>query len=143
MARELARRLTPPCVVTLHGCVGSGKTVMAQGIAAALGVEDPITSATFTIIAEYPASFGRFAHVDLYRLHGTDDALDAGLDSVLTDERMITVIEWPERAAELLETVETVAVHITIQPDGSREIDVWWNDDPARSGRAETNGGVL
>lgn len=117
--------------MTLYGPVGSGKTVLSQGIATALGIDDPVTSATFPILVEYPASFGRFVHADLYRLHGTDDAIETGIEDLLSDRSTITVVEWADRAPDLLEPVETVRIDLSIDPDGSRVIDIaWTNNQP-------------
>lgn len=115
--------------MTLYGSVGSGKTVISQGIADALGVTEPITSATFTILVEYPAPFGRFVHADLYRLHGSDEATETGIEDLLSDRATITVIEWADRAADLLEPAETVRVALSIEADGSRRIDIAWKED--------------
>lgn len=130
----MASKLRPGDVVTLYGSVGSGKTVISQGIAAALGIEEPVSSATFTILAEYPAPFGRFVHADLYRLHGSDDAIETGLEDLVSDQSTITVIEWADRAADLLEPVETVRVTLSIVADGSRCIDIAWKEDRLAEG---------
>lgn len=120
--------------MTLYGSVGSGKTVISQGIAAALGITEPITSATFTILVEYPAPFGRFVHADLYRLHGSDDAIETGIEDLLSDQSTITVIEWADRATDLLEPMETVRVGLSIEPDGSRLIEIAWREDRRAEG---------
>lgn len=122
--------------MTLYGSVGSGKTVISQGIAAGLGITEPITSATFTILVEYSAPFGRFVHADLYRLHGSDEAIETGIEDLLSDQSTITVIEWADRAADLLAPVETVRVALSIEPDGSRSIEIAWKEDRSAEGGA-------
>ena len=83
----------------MSGELGAGKTAFVRGACRELGVEEPVTSPTFTIGQLYAAADGReVAHVDLYRLQdlgGEDPAL---LDDYLTPER-IAFVEWPGRAA--------------------------------------------
>ena len=116
LAADLLPRLAPGAVLALHGDLGTGKTCFAQGLAAALGVTQPVNSPTFTLIREY-AGTQPIYHVDLYRLRGAEDALGLGLEEYFNG-RGITVIEWAERAAGLL---PPGAWHITFrvgaQPD--------------------------
>ncbi len=100
MAAALARQLQPPAVVALFGDIGAGKTCFVQGLAAGLGLREPVTSPTFVIINEYPGPVPLY-HMDLYRLPAAADALAAGLEEYF-DRPGITVIEWAERAEELL-----------------------------------------
>jgi tRNA threonylcarbamoyladenosine biosynthesis protein TsaE len=100
---ELARRLTPGDVVLVSGELGSGKTTFVRGACRALGVEEPVTSPTFTIGHVLPGT-PQVAHLDLYRLGslaGEDPAL---LDDYLTPER-VGFVEWPAVAEPALERV--------------------------------------
>ena len=100
---ELARRLEPGDVVLVTGELGSGKTTFVRGAARQLGVEEPVTSPTFTIGQLY-AGEPDVAHLDLYRLDslaGEDPAL---LDDYLTPNR-IAFLEWPAAAEPRLERV--------------------------------------
>ena len=64
-------------IVALHGELGAGKTALVQGLAAALGVAQPVTSPTFALVLEYPLPDGRrLVHMDLYRLQELE-ALEA------------------------------------------------------------------
>ena len=96
-ARRLAQRLTPPLVIALYGDLGAGKTVVAQGVAAGLGVTAPVTSPTFTLINEYDLpEGGKLFHVDCYRLNdAVEEARMLGLEE-LFDEG-IALIEWADR----------------------------------------------
>jgi len=87
-------------VILLEGGLGAGKTVLAQGIAQGLGVEDPVTSPTFTLIHEYAGRLPLY-HVDLYRLAGDADAAAIGLEEYIYGDG-VTVVEWPDRAGGLL-----------------------------------------
>ncbi len=100
LAAELADGLGPGTVIALHGDLGAGKTCFIQGYAAALGIDEPITSPTYTLISEYE---GRLPlhHIDLYRLSGPQEALGLGLEEYF-DANGITAIEWAERAEGLL-----------------------------------------
>ncbi len=100
LAAELAAELGPGTVIALHGDLGAGKTCFIQGYAAALGIDEPITSPTYTIIGEYE---GRLPlhHIDLYRLSGPEEAIGLGLEEYF-DANGITAIEWAERAEGLL-----------------------------------------
>ena len=109
-------------MLALRGPVGAGKTVFAKGVAEALGVSEPLTSATFTIIGEYNGRFP-LVHADLYRLHGSDEARDAGLEEWLGAASAVVVVEWAERAVELF-SAGTLWVDIAIESDGTRTISV-------------------
>jgi tRNA threonylcarbamoyladenosine biosynthesis protein TsaE len=91
-------------LVCLEGALGTGKTCLAQGIGRGCGVTESLISPTFTLIHEYQRSHNGRAlyHVDLYRIANVQEALGLGLDDYLDDRSAITVIEWPERAGELL-----------------------------------------
>lgn len=100
LAAEFFRSLQLPAVIALHGNLGAGKTCFTQGLALAAGVREPVCSPTYTLISEYQGEIP-FHHVDLYRLGGPEEAYDLGFDEVL-ETAGLTVIEWPERATELL-----------------------------------------
>lgn len=91
-------------MVCLEGTLGAGKTCLAQGIGRGCGVAESLISPTFTLIHEYqrPQDDSRLYHVDLYRISGAQEALGLGLGDYVDDEAAITLIEWPERARELL-----------------------------------------
>jgi tRNA threonylcarbamoyladenosine biosynthesis protein TsaE len=110
-AAELARQLPPASVVALHGQLGSGKTCFVRGMARAVGVTQPVTSPTFTVVNEYRGSGRPLYHIDLYRVQSADEALALGLDEYI-EAGGITAVEWPECAADALPP-GTVHVHIT------------------------------
>ncbi len=111
-AGELASKLPSGSVLALHGNLGAGKTVFARGFARGLGITEPISSPTFTIVQEYPYSKGMFYHLDLYRIDHSDSAYAFGIDEFLYDPDAMTLIEWPERIADILP--ETV-IHVTLE----------------------------
>jgi len=122
IAGKLAKALPNGSVLALHGDLGAGKTVFARGFARALGIDEPITSPTFTIVQEYPYRNGRLYHLDLYRIDNADAALAFGVDEFLYGHRGMTLLEWPERIAPIL---PEGTVHIRIEPgeeEGSRRL---------------------
>lgn len=100
--RSLAGLLRAGDLVLLAGTLGSGKTTLAQGIGAGLGVRGQVASPTFIIARVHPSLAGGppLVHVDAYRL-GSMDELDA-LDLDASLEESVTVVEWGEGLAEVL-----------------------------------------
>lgn len=96
LGRELAEELEPDGVLLLSGDLGSGKTVLAQGVAQGLGI-DPgeVQSPTFNLIREHRGSRGALIHVDLYRLD-PEQVGGLGLEELLAGPG-VKVVEWAER----------------------------------------------
>jgi len=123
LGEQLAATLLPGTVVALTGELGAGKTVLAKGLARGLGVTEPITSPTFTLVAEHPARDGRrLYHVDLYRLDAPHQALAIGIEEALAPAGW-TIIEWAERLGGLLPP-GTVRIRIEIVGENARRITV-------------------
>src|SRR5687767_3707865 len=103
--RRLASVLRAGDLVVLDGPLGAGKTVLAQGIGAGLGVRGDVTSPTFVISRVHPPDPRRggrlpLVHVDAYRLGGVADVDDLDLDASL--EESVTVVEWGTGKVEQL-----------------------------------------
>lgn len=108
---EVATRLAPGDAVLVSGELGAGKTTFVRGACRALGIEEPVTSPTFTIGQVYGGRDLEVAHLDLYRLAslaGEDPAL---LDDYVTPDR-IAFVEWPGAA---LASLPRVAARVTIE----------------------------
>ncbi len=118
LGSALAETLCGGAQIALHGDLGAGKTVFTRGLARGLGIQDPVTSPTFTIVQEYIGDTLRLYHIDLYRLHGVHDALAFGIEDFLEDDSAVIAIEWSERIEELLEAERLIHVHIMHHPDG-------------------------
>ena len=86
-------------VICLDGELGSGKTVFTKGIANALGIDESITSPTFTIIKEYTTGEMPLYHMDVYRLDGNTDGV--GIEEYFT-KGGIVVIEWSNTIKDIL-----------------------------------------
>ena len=130
---SLGSRLERGDVVCLYGDLGSGKTTFVKGVAAALGIpEAEITSASFTIIAEYTGTADGapvpFYHIDLYRLHGVAELDSTGIEEYIGRDG-ISVIEWAER----LGGVEgSISVTFAIMTGDRREITIEGMDETDR-----------
>jgi tRNA threonylcarbamoyladenosine biosynthesis protein TsaE len=115
----LGRSAEPGDVVCLFGELGAGKTQLAKGIAAGVGVTDTVNSPSFVLMAEYEGRLPLF-HIDLYRLAEVGDALAGGL----IDDRQasgVTVIEWAERLGAWLPAAR-LEIHIEGTGDDPRRL---------------------
>ena len=96
--RQVAASLEPLLhsgdVILLSGDLGAGKTAFVQGLAAALGVQERVTSPTFTLAVSYEGRL-RLHHLDVYRLDNLAEVLDLDLPELL-DDRAVICIEWGE-----------------------------------------------
>jgi tRNA threonylcarbamoyladenosine biosynthesis protein TsaE len=101
LAASLATLLVDGDLLVLSGDLGAGKTCFVQGLGPALGVEERITSPTFTLVATYDGAM-RLNHLDVYRLEDPAETIDLDLPDLLEDG--ITVIEWGERIDAVLPT---------------------------------------
>jgi tRNA threonylcarbamoyladenosine biosynthesis protein TsaE len=122
LGAALARGLRPGDVVLLAGELGAGKTTLAQGIGAGLGVTDQVTSPTFTLVRSYPCpvppparpgseregdehgappAVRAFLHADLYRLEHLGEVVDLAIGE-LVEEDAVAVVEWGDVAEPVL-----------------------------------------
>jgi tRNA threonylcarbamoyladenosine biosynthesis protein TsaE len=97
LGAALANRVRPSDLIALSGGLGAGKTTLARGLLAALGLEGEAPSPTFAIVQTYAPPETRLpvAHIDLYRLESPDEADELGLDELRQDHLLL--VEWPER----------------------------------------------
>ena len=117
---RLAAAIHPGDVITLAGPLGAGKTSIARGLLAALGLEDEAPSPTFAIVQPYAPPETRLPvmHVDLYRIEHVDELDELGLDEAREDS--VLLIEWPERA--LGRWPDALALTLDFAPDGGRRL---------------------
>lgn len=102
--------------------MGAGKTTLIKILCAKLGVEDSVTSPTFSIVNEYAGNEGPVYHFDFYRLKSQNEALDMGYEEYFYSGNYC-FIEWPEKIAGLIPEQYT-GVRIHVADDGSRQISV-------------------
>lgn len=99
--KKLAQSLQAPRVLELLGDVGAGKTTLTRGIADGLGVQEPVSSPSFTISKEYQGKKYRLVHYDFYRLNDPGIMSEDLLDSI-SDNNTITIVEWGESIRDVL-----------------------------------------
>ena len=145
LAAALAGLTRPGDLVLLTGDLGAGKTTFCQGFGAALGVDSPITSPTFTLHHRYEGTVV-VHHLDAYRIDELDETIELGLGELL-DSDAVTVIEWgdairPALPADYLELSLELG-----EDDDDRELRIRavgrsWADrfDPLRRALAELGG---
>lgn len=121
-AKRFLEEIRGNSLIAFYGPMGAGKTTFITALCRELGVrEDAVSSPTFAIVNEYRAASGdSIFHFDFYRIEDAREALDIGLYDYL-DSGCLCFMEWPENVQALLPE-ETLAVHISTSPDGSRTI---------------------
>ncbi len=100
LGRKLAGSIQAGDVVALFGEMGSGKTTFVRGVCSGLGVADDVSSPTFTLINEYGGGRLPVFHFDFYRI-GADAAWELGCEEYFSGSG-VCLLEWPERASDLL-----------------------------------------
>lgn len=112
-AADLAAKALPGDVYTLTGDLGVGKTVYAKGFAKGLGITEPVTSPTFTIVQEYLSGRLPLYHFDVYRIGDPDEMEETGFYDYI-DRGGVVLIEWAELIEDVLPENRT---EITISKD--------------------------
>jgi tRNA threonylcarbamoyladenosine biosynthesis protein TsaE len=124
IAAKIAKELKGGEILALSGDLGSGKTTFVQGLAAALGIKNQVTSPTFVLLKKYKVESSKLKiksliHVDAYRMESEKDAESIGLSEYLNDKKNLVVIEWPEKI-------------IKIFPDGKKLVKFKYVDENTR-----------
>ncbi len=118
LGARLAEALDAGRVVAFTGDLGAGKTAFVSGMARALGVEERVTSPTFTIVNEYEGGRLPLFHFDMYRLGDADELFHIGWEDYLA-RGGICAVEWSENVAEAIEP-DAVRVSI-VRGDGDSD----------------------
>jgi tRNA threonylcarbamoyladenosine biosynthesis protein TsaE len=118
LGERIGKAVPGGTVIALRGVLGAGKTTLAKGIARGLGVEDEVTSPTYTVISEYEGRL-RLHHMDAYRLAGSEDFADSGGEDLLGDPGGLCLVEWSERVEASLPPDAAMA-DMNVLADGSR-----------------------
>lgn len=125
IAEKLAKTISIPCVISLVGDLGAGKTTFAKGFAKGLEIEENITSPTYTLLNEYKTKNTNLYHFDLYRLESFEDATALGFEEYfdLTKLDGIVLVEWASNCEGILPT-RHFEVKLTKISDTDREIEI-------------------
>ena len=113
VGRTIGMNAKPGQIYTLTGGLGVGKTVFTQGVAAGLGITEPVNSPTFTIIQEYEDGRLPFYHFDVYRIGDLEEMEEIGYDDYFFGQG-ICLIEWAELIEEILPEKR---IAVTIEKD--------------------------
>lgn len=120
-AEEFLRKKGDRTIIAFYGSMGAGKTTFTTALCNYMGVQDIVTSPTFTIVNEYKDAEDNYIyHFDFYRINRLAEAMDIGLYEYF-DSGCLCLIEWPEMIEELLPE-DTLRVHITVNDDLSRTL---------------------
>ena len=110
LGQKLASRLAPGDVIAYFGDLGAGKTAFTRGLAQGLGITDPVTSPTYTIVNEYLSGRIPLFHFDMYRLSSSDELFDIGWEDYLS-RGGVCAVEWSENVEDALQD----AIRVTIE----------------------------
>ena len=113
VGRTIGMNAKPGQIYTLTGDLGVGKTVFTQGVAAGLGITEPVNSPTFTIIQEYEDGRLPFYNFDVYRIGDLEEMEEIGYDDYFFGQG-ICLIEWAELIEEILPEKR---IEVTIEKD--------------------------
>ena len=121
VGRKLAVQLQPGDVLAYYGDLGTGKTAFTRGLASSLGVTEPVTSPTYTIVDEYLSGRLPLFHFGMYRLGSADELFDIGWEDYLA-RGGVCAVEWSENVDDALES--PICVRIERTGDDSRRITI-------------------
>ena len=119
VGEQLAKEAHPGDVYTLEGDLGVGKTVFTKGMARGLGIEEPVTSPTFTILQEYESGRLPLYHFDVYRIGDPEEMDEIGYEDYFYGQG-ICLIEW---AGLIEELIPPEAIRISIEKDLEKGLD--------------------
>jgi tRNA threonylcarbamoyladenosine biosynthesis protein TsaE len=120
IAAQLVQQYASKPVWVFQAPMGAGKTTLIAAIGKAMGIQQAMSSPTFSIMNEYEVQGKLIYHMDWYRLENDADARQAGVEAAL-EEADISLVEWPEKAPNLVPD-NAVVIHIEILDPNRRRI---------------------
>lgn len=121
VAKTFLKYIKEYTVLAFHGDLGAGKTTFIKRVCKELGIDENISSPTFSIINQYKTATGKtISHIDLYRLKDLEEAVNAGVEESIYSSDFC-FIEWPEKISSIL-PADTVNVFIETISDDTRKI---------------------
>jgi tRNA threonylcarbamoyladenosine biosynthesis protein TsaE len=121
LGRAIGHAAPGGAVIAFRGDLGAGKTTLSRGIAEGLGIEEIVSSPSFTIVSEYQGRL-RLFHIDLWRLRSPEDFEEIGGFELYSGPQCLTLVEWSERLGEAL-PAGCVTLDMTMLADGSRSLE--------------------
>jgi len=126
LGKTIAEQFQGGDIILLEGDLGAGKTTITKGIAEFFGIEDTITSPTFTLMNIYEVKSQKskvknLIHIDTYRLEDENDLIEIGVEDYLGDPNTVCIIEWPEKIINLIKNKQTTKIKIE-HLDNNRKI---------------------
>ncbi len=130
LGREFARQVQPGDVCALIGGLGAGKTAFVQGVAEGLGITEPVSSPTFTIMQVYEGGRMPLYHFDVYRIAAIEEMDEIGYEDCFYGSG-ITIVEWADLITEIMPGAYRI---ITIEQDLEKGFDyrcitINWNGE--------------
>ena len=127
IAEEVINAISPLKKIAFYGQMGAGKTTFIKTICLTLGVTEPTSSPTFSIVNEYTGK-SKIYHFDLFRINNPAELQEIGFIEYLENDDYV-FIEWPEIIEPVFEDYQFVQIHITTISAQERKIQVSWNNN--------------
>ncbi|MBR2467610.1 MAG: tRNA (adenosine(37)-N6)-threonylcarbamoyltransferase complex ATPase subunit type 1 TsaE [Clostridia bacterium] len=127
LAKKFAKTLSGGTTILLSGDLGAGKTTFTQCLFKAMGVKEPVTSPTFTLLKEYKTKKYELYHFDMYRIDDENEASEFGLLDYFANENAINVVEWFEKVEGLIPK-KNILIKITKLGVTEREFEFIYNE---------------
>ncbi|MCB9809757.1 tRNA (adenosine(37)-N6)-threonylcarbamoyltransferase complex ATPase subunit type 1 TsaE [Candidatus Peribacteria bacterium] len=139
LAEELLALQSPgqAAAYFLSGPLGVGKTTLAQQLLQHMGVTEPVTSPTFSLLQHYtvPGTEREVVHMDCYRMEDAEEFFARGGEEAAADPRLTCLVEWPEKlsasARECFTAPQQYTLALAYAPDGGRTVTVTQHTPPS------------
>jgi tRNA threonylcarbamoyladenosine biosynthesis protein TsaE len=119
IATQLVQNYAAHPVWVFQAPMGAGKTTLIAAIGRAMGIQQGMSSPTFSIMNEYEVQGKLIYHMDWYRLENAAEARQAGVEAAM-EEADLSLVEWPEKAPNLVPEHAVVFIIELIDPDHRR-----------------------